>query len=240
MENEQNKTRDYLLPLSIVIAAVLISGSWVYTTGLKNSDTGTAQIVQPSSDNEEDFPLKPIEAGDHIRGNPSAPVKIVEFSDLECPFCKTFHQTMMQAMDEYGKAGKVAWVYRHFPLDELHPVKARKAAVASECAAELGDNDKFWAYVDRYFEVTPSNNQIDLAELPKIAEAVGLNRSQFESCLGSDKYNQKIEENIKDAENTGARGTPYSILITKDGRKFPINGAQPYSEVKVLIEEGLK
>lgn len=91
--------------------------------------------------------LKPVTSADHIRGDINAPVKIVEFSDIDCPFCKRFHTTMLEVMNTYGKEGKVAWVYRHFPLTQLHPDAANKAE-ASECVAELGGNDKFWEFVD--------------------------------------------------------------------------------------------
>jgi len=101
----------------------------------------------------------------------NAPVKIVEFSDTECPFCKRFHTTMQQVVKDSN--GQVAWVYRHFPLDQLHS-KARKEAEATECAAELGGNEKFWAYLNRLMEVTPANDGLDLAELPVIAAYVGL------------------------------------------------------------------
>src|SRR6185295_5043808 len=83
--------------------------------------------------------VKPVAAEDHIRGDLAAPVKVIEFSDFECPFCKGFHATMKQVMADYEKDGKVAWVYRHFPIDELHS-KARKEAQAAECAGELGGN----------------------------------------------------------------------------------------------------
>ncbi|MEK7482027.1 MAG: thioredoxin domain-containing protein [Patescibacteria group bacterium] len=245
--NEQEKTAksktDYLLPFSIIIAALLISGSWIYVSGLKSvvfdektadKNDKTAQLVNPDIKNvSEDF------SQDHIRGNSEAPVKIVEFSDMECPFCKKFHQTMIQAMDEYGGNNKVAWIYRHYPLEQLHS-KAKKSAEASECAAELGGNDGFWDYLDKYFEITPSNDQIDLAELPKIAESVGLNKTQFENCLNSGRYAEKIEAQILDAENSGARGTPYGIVIAENGKKYPIGGALPYEQVKLLIEEALR
>ncbi|MBE0618991.1 MAG: thioredoxin domain-containing protein, partial [Burkholderiales bacterium] len=81
--------------------------------------------------------LRPVSKGrDHIRGDTAAPVTLVEYSDFECPFCKRFHATAKRLVDE--SKGQVKWVYRHFPLDELHPGKARKEAVASECAAEIG------------------------------------------------------------------------------------------------------
>ena len=235
--DEQEKTvkskTDYLLPISIVIAALLISGSWIYSAGLKNTDFVASVSDVKTADKTvqlEDF------SQDHIRGNIDASVKIVEFSDMECPFCKKFHETMKQAMAEYGD--DIAWIYRHFPIEQLHS-KAKKSAEASECAGELGGNNAFWRYLDKYFEITPSNNQIDLAELPKIAESIGLNKTQFENCLNSGKYSEKIEAQIQDAENSGARGTPYSIVIDKNGKKYTINGAYPYEDVRQMIESAL-
>lgn len=187
--------------------------------------------------------VKPVNGEDHIRGNPNAPVKVVEFSDFECPFCKGFHAAMKQTMEDYGKDGKVAWVYRHFPLDQIHS-KSRKEAQAAECAAELGGNKAFWAYADKLFEITPSNNRLDLALLPKIAQETGLDRAKFETCLAGDerggKFATHIEANLQDATASGASGTPYSLVIGPKGRIFPINGAQPYEAVKAIIDAALK
>ena len=186
--------------------------------------------------------IKPVDSDDHIRGDPRAPVKIVEFSDFECPFCKRVHPTLKQVMAEYGQAGRVAWVYRHFPLDSLHK-KARKEAQASECANELGGNDAFWAYTDRLFEITPSNDRLDLALLPKIAEEIGLDRANFEACLLGDerggKYADHIESDYQDAVASGGTGTPYIVIIAPDGEAFPISGAQPYAAFKSIIDLAL-
>ncbi len=187
--------------------------------------------------------VKPVNGEDHILGNPDAPVKLIEFSDFECPFCKRFHPTMKRLMDEYGEDGKVAWVYRHFPLDASHS-KARKEAQASECANELGGNEAFWAYTDRLYEVTPSNNRLDLAQLPRIAQEIGLDRAAFEACLEGDsrggKYAAHIEADLQDATASGGTGTPYSLVIAPNGKTFPINGAQPYAAVKLIIDLALK
>ncbi len=108
--------------------------------------------------------MKPVTSSDHIFGDVNAPVKVVFYSDLECPFCKSFHETMTQIMNSsYGKDGKVAWVYRHFPLKQLHS-KAPKEAEAAECAAELGGNDAFWKFINKINEVTPANNKLDQAQ----------------------------------------------------------------------------
>jgi len=147
---------------------------------------------------------------------------------------------MQTIVEEYGKTGQAAWIYRHFPIDSRHPVKARKAAEATECANELGGNEKFWAYIERYFEITPSNNNIDLAQLPQIAEDVGLDKSKFESCLASGKYAKHIEDDYQDGVAAGVEGTPYSILIAPNNQKFVINGALSYATVKQLIDSSLK
>jgi protein-disulfide isomerase len=187
--------------------------------------------------------VQPVSETDHIRGNRDATVKLIEFSDFECPFCKSFHPTTKALLDEYGKDGKVAIVYRHFPLDQLHS-KARKEAQASECANELGGNDAFWAFVDKIFEVTPSNNQLDLAELPKIAAEIGLDETKFTECLAGDmkggKYANHIEENSQDAISSGGTGTPYSLVISARGTLYPINGALPYASVKSIVDRALQ
>ena len=187
--------------------------------------------------------VKPVNGEDHIRGNAKAPVKVVEFSDFECPFCKSFHASMRQVMNDYEKDGKVAWIYRHFPLDQIHS-KARKEAQAAECAAELGGNTAFWAYADRLFEIAPSNNRLDLAQLPKVAQETGLDQAKFETCLEGDqrggKFATHIEANLQDAMASGGTGTPYSLVINSKGHIFPINGAQPYEAVKAIIDAALK
>ena len=227
------------MPVAVIIAGALIAGAVIYSSG-KSANTANApqpQVAQQQTGDLEQ--MIPVTSKDHIRGDANAPVKIVEYSDTECPFCKRFHSTMKQVMDEYGKSGKVAWVYRHFPLDQLHP-KARKESDATECAAELGGNEKFWAYLDRLMEVTPANNGLDPAELPKIAQYVGLDTTKFNECLSSGKYAQKIEEHVQNAIAIGGNGTPWSIVVTKSGKKYPLSGAQPYESVKQLIEIALK
>lgn len=248
MEQENKPQKNYLVPVSILIAGVLIAGAVVYSTGrsalqkeagINNGKASAEREVSPQafgSGNIEN--IKSVTADDHILGNPDAPVKVIEFSDTECPFCKRFHPTMHQLIQEYGRSGQVAWVYRHFPLDSIHP-KARKEAEATECANELGGNAKFWAYVDRLFEVTPSNNNLDPAELPNIAKFVGLDQAKFEQCLNSEKYAQHVADNLADAINSGGNGTPFSVVIASNGQKFPISGAQPYSAVKQIVDTAL-
>lgn len=241
-EIKSNTTNQYLIPLAIVIAGGLVAGA-VFMNGGGNSNptvanTGNNQPTQaapqPTGTTDD---IRPITAEDHIKGNPDAPVKIVEYSDFECPFCKRFHDTMNEIMgSELGTSGQVAWVYRQFPLEQLHPVKAMAEAVASECAAELGGNDAFWQFADRFMELTPSNNRTEIETvIPQIVQEIGLDQTAFQTCFESGKYDQHIEDDIQNAIATGGRGTPWSVVIAPNGKTFPLNGAQPLEAVKQLI-----
>lgn len=226
------------VPIAIVIAGIIIAGAVFYGSKNKSVENNADQI--PPKDSQKIVGLKDVSPEDHVLGNPDAQLAIIEFSDTECPFCKKIHQTMNQIMDEYGKTGKVKWIYRHFPLDALHD-KTRKEAEATECATDLGGNEKFWAYINRLYSITPSNNGLDPAELPKIAEYVGLDKTAFESCLASGKFAAKVEANYQDGLSAGVEGTPYSVIInSKDGKKYPISGALPYQQVKIAIDQLLE
>ena len=133
----------------------------------------------------------------------------------------------------------MAWVYRHFPIASLHS-KAPKEAEATECANELGGSEKFWQYINMVYDTTNSNNSLDPAELPKIAKAVGLDVKTFNTCLSSGKYAAKVEADYQDAIKAGGKGTPTSILISKDGTKTTVEGAQPYDQLKTVIDALLK
>ena len=219
------------VPIAIIIAGGLIAGSLYYS----NIKVKKEVVKTPTTTVDASSSMRPISADDHILGNPNADAIIVEYSDTECPFCKQFHGTLRRVMDEYGKDGKVAWVYRHFPIDSLHP-KARKEAEATECANELGGPSKFWEYINMVFDVTTSNNNLDPTQLPVIAKNVGLDVSVFNKCLSSGKYKDRVEANYQDAVKTGGRGTPHSILVSKDGLKTTIVGAQPYENLKSVID----
>jgi protein-disulfide isomerase len=180
--------------------------------------------------------MRPVSKGrDHIRGNPEAPVTLIEYSDFECPFCKRFHVTVKKLVEESG--GQVRWVYRHFPLEQLHPVKARREALASECAAELGGNEAFWKFADRFYELTPSNNRTDVdTVLPRIAREIGLDHAKFAACLASGRHDRRVQEDYENATATGGRGTPWSIVVSKRGKTYPLSGALSLTAVKELVE----
>ncbi len=246
MSNTQQGGNNYVIPISIVIAGAFIAGAVFFSGGGSSSNnvasnTGTqpTQVApQPTGSTKS---IAEVTSADHIKGDLNAPVKIVEYSDYECPFCKRFHPTMQQAIDEYGDSGQVAWIYRHFPLDSLHPKNARVVAAAAECVAEQNGNDAFWEFTDGYFAVTPSNDRTDLTTvLPQLYKDIGANQASIEACIASGKYDKHIQDNIDNAIATGGRGTPWSVVIAPNGDTFPLSGAQPYQSVKQLIEIALK
>ncbi len=220
--------------MAIIFAGILIAGAVIYTGKGESESVNKAPTDQVSASLKK---VDKVSDKDYIRGDRNAKILIIEYSDTECPYCKQFHLSMKQIFDEYGPSGKVAWIYRHFPLDQIHS-KARAEATALECAGELGGNDKFWQYTDRIYEITPSNDGLDLAELPKIAEYVGLDVVKFKECLSSDKYREKIESQFQNAVATGGRGTPWSVVVYDKGKKQEaIPGAYPYEALKQMIED---
>ncbi|OGG08671.1 hypothetical protein A2154_04850 [Candidatus Gottesmanbacteria bacterium RBG_16_43_7] len=177
-----------------------------------------------------------ITSDDYIRGNKTAKVTLVEYSDLECPFCKRFHPTMQQVMMEYGD--KVKWVYRHFPLS-FH-ANAQKEAEATECAGKLSGNDAFWKYVDAILDRTTSNGTgFALDQLAPLAKEMGLNSSKFQTCLDSGEFTQKVKNEIATGSQEGITGTPGTIIIDTKGNTQLIPGALPYDQVKLLIDAAL-
>ena len=225
---EQNSQNSFLIPLAIVAAGGFVAAAIYFGAG---SGSPTATINTDNQNTEID--LVPPAEKDHIIGSRNAVLVIVEYSDTECPFCKSFHNTMHQIVRDYD--GKVAWVYRHFPIAQLHS-KAIKESEATECAAELGGNQAFWNYLDKLFETTNSNDSLDPSELPKIAAAVGLDVNAFNTCLSSGRHTELVKKSVEEAIKAGALGTPYSVIVTQDGQKVLINGAEPIAMVKAKID----
>ena len=219
---------------AIIIAGIIIAGAIL----IKGNNAPVAPAgVADIGNNIANIKIRPVTASEHILGNPNAKVVIVEYSDSECPFCKVFDETMHNVVTKEN--GQIAWVYRHFPIPQLHP-KAEHEAEAMECAWEQGGNDTFWKYADQVFARTQSNNRLDPAELPKIASDINLDLTAFNSCLDSGKYKAKVQSDIDDGSKAGVNGTPSSFIL-KDGKIVDtINGAEPIDSVTSKIEALLK
>jgi protein-disulfide isomerase len=224
---ENNVKNQSQIAGAIIIAGLIIAGA-ILLKGMQG----------PVENNKfSEIKLKAVSADEHILGNSNSKIIIVEYSDTECPFCKVFHNTMNQVIAQ--TSGKVAWVYRHYPIAQLHP-KAFLEAVAMECAWEQGGNDLFWKYTNELFARTPSNNKLEVTELSKIAKDIGLNIDTFNTCLSSEKYSEKVKADMSDGDNAGVRGTPQSFIL-KNGKIIDtIDGAQPLEVVMQKVQDALK
>ncbi len=217
------KENKFLIPLAVIVAGALVAGAVFFKSKDATPDTG-------DNGKAPEIEVAPVSKDDHVLGNPNAEISIIEYSDIDCPFCKDFHTTMHRIMNDYGKDGTVSWTYRDFPLDQLHP-NARAKAEASECVASLAGNEAYWNFLDALF----SRNET-VADLPAIAAEMGVDQTAFNTCVASKRFADEVKAEGDDALAAGGTGTPYTIILTKDGDTFPVNGAQPYEVVKQVID----
>lgn len=219
----------------VILLVVLFGNGGNASSKTAQANTNTAPTVVANTNTVNTQPTTVSGAVDmdaltNVRGE--GKITLVEYSDTECPFCKKFHPTMQQMVEEYD--GKVAWGYKHLPLTSLHP-KAQREAEATECAAEQG---KFWEYLDMVFDRTPSNNKLEDSELFAIADDLGLNRSQFDDCVESGKYTDKVKADAAEAQQLGGQGTPFSVIVDEDGKVLDvISGALPYESVQTALNQ---
>lgn len=234
MEGEMsNQKRDYLLPASILVAALLISGSIVYLVGSRESG-----VAQEKTDElaaiKETSDLK-IAERDVILGNPEAPVTLIEFGDYQCPFCgRFFEQVEIPLRENYIKPGKAKMVFRNFAF--LGP-ESTDAALASECAK---DQKQFWAFHDALYETEikdgrENNGNLNRDLFLKLADDLKLDRVSFASCFDSKKYAMKIQGDNDGARALGVNSTPTTFINDQK-----VVGALPYSQFQAVIDNILK
>lgn len=249
-----NSEKNNTLAISIVIAAVLISGSMIFL-GFKLGGTGSVKdqvkqgldeyIQEQQAKAQQDAVAanqpKTIEGDftddDAVEGNKNAKVTIVEFSDFQCPYCgKFFSQAYKDIKKDYIDTGKVKLIFRDLPLTDLHP-GAFPAALAAECAREQGGDSMYFKMHDKLFTdqatIFADTTKID-ATLKQIAGQLGLSSKKFASCYDSQKYKTEVEKDMSDAASVGIRGTPAFII---NGQY--ISGARAYSVFKTTIDQAL-
>ena len=216
------------------LLGMMLNDKGISLDKIKANDPSDNVVVDPGDNNPPaatEIMVDGLSDGDWVRGDKNAKITIVEFSDVDCPFCTRFHNTMKQVMADYD--GQVNWVYRHFPLTSLHP-EAFKKAEAAECVGEQGGNDKFWAFIDEIY-----SNDETLSGVADMAASVGVNKAKFQECLDSGKYTSKVTSQSQEAQKAGGRGTPYSVILA-GGQKIAIPGALPYESVKSSLDALLK
>jgi protein-disulfide isomerase len=211
------------------VLALLVVG-WNVVSSLLD-DTVRAPV-----DLEVDSPQELLRLATGIeRGDAEAPVRIMEFSDYQCPACQDFfHRTKPFLDREFVEEGKALFVYFDFPLASIHP-NAFLAARAARCA---GDQDAYWPYHDRLFQTQPEWSGLSdpAGRFENLAGDVGLDRSEFRSCLRSDRYADVVTANMRLGEQLGVSGTPSIILDTGEGRPVRVQDWSIQSLREVLNE----
>lgn len=220
-----NTQKGYGVPAAIIVAGLLIAGAVVFSGGGSTASTTTENHAgsQPSSE------FRMPSEDDHVRGSLDAPIKIVEFSDFECPFCGRIHPTLTRIVEENDD---VAWVYRHFPLSSHS--NAFSAAVASECVARVGGNDAFWNFADNAFA---NQRQLGNGFYESFVRDAGLDVNAFMSCLTDDQVASEVQRDLDEVIAVGGRGTPHVVVVTANNELIPFSGALPYEQVMSVVEQ---
>src|SRR5712675_2277642 len=160
-----------------------------------------------------------------VKGDPKAPITIVEFSDFQCPYCKKSESTLHELLTKYN--GRVKLAYLDFPLREIHPL-AQSAAEAARCAGEQG---KFWEYHDALYA---DQSKLDGAELLTRARALKLDEKSFQSCVTSGKFKSKIDADLEQGRKAGVAGTPGFFV-----NGVFLSGALPPADFEKIIDNEL-
>lgn len=213
---------------AIVLAGIIIAAA-IVATNVTATAPAEADAPLPSGETKVRGP----QPDDHIMGSRDARLVLIEYSDFQCPFCARVHPTLKRLVDEGG--GQVAWIYRHLPLESIHP-QAVPAALASECVAEQLGDEGFWKFTDDMFA-----NQGDLgpAYYRQVAQRLGADGARFDQCVASQKYASKVSADTSEATANGGQGTPYTILYTQKGQTG-VSGALPYETFSAVIKAFLE
>lgn len=231
-------TPSFFLNGSLLAGAQPISVFDQAIASVLSGETLVTDRAQPEAQQPAVAPTPAVISGEFAAemGSPDAPITIVEYTDYQCPYClRHANETMPQIVSNLVETGRARYVLKDFPLDSIHP-DARFAAVAARCAGEQG---AYWQMHDEIFFRQPDwAGQGDQASAvySAIAEELGLEVRDFNSCLSSGRHDAAIEANLQEGAQLGVTGTP-SFFISG----YPIRGAQPYDLFEYAIglaEEG--
>jgi protein-disulfide isomerase len=170
----------------------------------------------------------------NIYGDLKARFTLVEFSDLECPYCKRFHNTPKEIVDNSN--GNVNWQWKHLPLEFHNPV-AQEGALAAECVREQKGNKGFWVFLDEFFKQTRGNGQ-GVLNMASVIEVVGADVAAARECMSQGRYNAKIATDVRQAANNGISGTPATFVVDNlTGKTQLLTGAQPAQAIIAAIRK---
>ncbi len=224
----------------ICIFLVFLGSAVVYIFLSNSTDTAQPSFLNQNEENvpQPSLPL-PVKSAeqqkselvsddDAVRGNTNASIVIVEFCDFQYKECAKVNPTIKRVLEAY--AGKIKFVYRDFPLSDVHAF-AQKAAEAGECAEE---QEKYWEYHDKLFEFQQEWAEKGISQLKKYAEELKLDAEKFNSCIDSEKYSKKVLKDINDGKNLGITSIPFFFVNNQT-----LVGAQTFEDIQSLIEKEL-
>lgn len=227
-ESTNRQVKGVSTSTAIIIAGIIIAAAIILPrfSGLPEETNVASVDVAANSTTQL---VNQISSEDFITGAKKPKVTIVEFSDFGCSFCARFHPTLQQIVDEYPD--DVAWVYRHLPY------RNKDAAIAAECVGQKLGDEAFWTYTTNLFAAYPN---IDEVMLSSQAELLGLSTEDFNACIQDSEIESAVSADAAEAQLLGASGTPFSLLVTDDGRTFPLRGAVAYEQVQQIIDVLIK
>jgi protein-disulfide isomerase len=216
-----NNTK-YLFIAIPVIAVAIGVGAFAFSQGKQGVTDDKASLMF---------------GGSPVLGSPDASVMLLEWGDYQCTYCYRFHQNTKDIVfANFVATGKVKFAFRDFTLNGPASVLA---AQASYCA---GDQNKYWNYHDELYKNWEGENTgwVTVHNLKKFATTVGLDMKQFDECLQSEKYKDKVLSNYRFGQSIGINATPSFLVIDEEGNIQKITGAQPYSVFDQVLRSELR
>ena len=216
----------------VIVAVVIISFSTYYATLLETQKVAQDRFLASQQEPQQEF-----ENGSPILGSESAPITIVEFGDYQCEACYAwFHTTRDTLIDNYVETGKAKLIFVDLPfLGRDSPM----AAQASYCAEDQGQYWEYHTMLYTFQDGHPDSGWADRDRLNSFAFSLDMNIDEFNDCMDSSKYKNRVKANYDEAVKNGAQSTPTFIIISEDGKKEQFSGSQPYSVFAATIESML-
>ena len=224
----------FTTPVAIIVAALILAASHV-AYGLivaKSAPTGPVTM----------FNGRAIDDTDLVTGNVKSKVFLVEYSDTECPFCAQLHPTIKKIQDEY--ASKIGFVYRYFPLTQIHPHSFEESRAVYCVGKNLGAA-KRESYINSMFEYKLSKKNMVLPDGGKegMAREQGVDVAAFNACMQAQESSDAVNASIQDGIAAGVQGTPASFVLIKGKKGYEVvslvDGARPYEYFKAVIDDAL-
>ena len=222
---ENNNQNNLRVPIALIVAALVLSGALFLSYSKANNK---------QSNEEETKLLQKVETllvSDHFLGNPKAEIILVEYSGYDCSFCAGYFINMKKIMEEFGKTGKILWIHRHMPFDQIYS-RATEKAIMAECAGTTGGEEIFWLASEKLYEATTSKKDLTPSDLRVL---LGLNKSLYDECLLKESVREKVRREYDEAYNAGVRGIPFTVVI-KGEERYGIAESLPYFELRTLVE----